>query len=63
MPQMINGASLMLALFSDYFDIVLKSYDQVYRMIEPKPPVKYPRTPGYRPPPEENKLNAWYVEC
>ena len=22
-------------------------------------PVKYPRTPGYRPPPEENPYNAW----
>src|SRR4030095_8107689 len=26
------------------------------------PPVKYPRTPGYRPGPEENKHNAWYVK-
>ncbi|XP_070557358.1 amidase-like [Ptychodera flava] len=25
--------------------------------------VKYPRTPGYRPRPEENKLNAWYWRC
>src|SRR5262249_61772708 len=24
------------------------------------PPVKYPRTPGYRPAPEENPRNAWY---
>lgn len=27
---------------------------------EPTLPVKYPRTPGYRPKPEENKLNGWY---
>ena len=26
------------------------------------PPVKYPRTPGYRPSGEENKHNAWYVK-
>ena len=25
------------------------------------PPVRYPRTPGVRPPPEENPLGAWYV--
>ena len=24
--------------------------------------MKYPRTPGYRPKPEENKHNAWYVK-
>ena len=24
-----------------------------------KPEVKYPRDPGYRPPPEENPYNAW----
>ncbi len=26
------------------------------------PPVKYPRTPGYRPTGEENRLGAWYVK-
>src|SRR5262245_43573022 len=26
------------------------------------PPVRYPRTPGVRPPPEENALGAWYVK-
>ena len=26
---------------------------------EPGLPVKYPRTPGYRPSPEENTHNAW----
>ncbi|XP_064595450.1 amidase-like [Liolophura sinensis] len=32
-------------------------------MVEPALPVKYPRTPGYRPGPEENTLNAWYYRC
>ena len=27
------------------------------------PTVDYPRTPGYRPPPEENPMNAWYIKC
>jgi len=26
------------------------------------PPVKYPRTPGYRPEGDENPDNAWYVK-
>jgi len=26
------------------------------------PPVRYPRTPGERPPPEQNPLGAWYVK-
>ncbi|AKD43454.1 Amidase BbdA (plasmid) [Aminobacter sp. MSH1] len=28
-----------------------------------RPPVKYPRTPGYRPSAEENPYNAWYWRC
>lgn len=29
---------------------------------EPKLPVKYPRTPGYRPGPAEDLYNAWFVK-
>ena len=29
---------------------------------DPLPAVKYPRTPGHRPSPEEDQLNAWYVK-
>ncbi len=36
------------------------SYDRLDELAEPKLPVKYPRTPGYRPAPEENPHNAWY---
>lgn len=38
----------------------LESYDHVDRMIEEQLPVKYKRTPGYRPPQDENPINAWY---
>src|SRR5207253_1262792 len=31
-------------------------------MADPMPPVKYPRTPGYRPEGPENKYNAWYYK-
>jgi amidase len=38
------------------------AYDAVDAMVDYVPPVKYPRTPGYRPEGEENKHNAWYVK-
>jgi len=38
----------------------LASYDRLDELSEPKPQVKYPRTPGYRPAPADNPLNAWY---
>jgi amidase len=38
----------------------IASYNRLDQLPEPKLPVKYPRTPGYRPGPEENRFNAWY---
>jgi amidase len=35
------------------------SYDRLDELVEPKLPVKYPRTTGARPAPEENPYNAW----
>ena len=42
---------------------MLESYKKVGELPEPMPEVKYPRTPGYRPFPEKNPLNAWYWRC
>ena len=36
------------------------SYARVDELVEPAPPVTYPRSPGYRPGPDENPFNAWY---
>ena len=36
------------------------AYNAVGAMPDEVPIVKYPRTPGYRPGPEENPRNAWY---
>src|SRR5580698_761473 len=36
------------------------AYNAVAAMPDEVPIVKYPRTPGYRPGPEENPRNAWY---
>src|SRR3984893_13760793 len=46
------------ALFAPY----VESYNNVAAMPDEVPRVKYPRTPGYRPAPEENKYNAWYYK-
>ncbi len=41
----------------------LALYGRVDELAEPKLPVRYPRTPGYRPDGLENPLNAWYWKC
>src|SRR5256886_14622516 len=38
------------------------AYHAIEAMADPMPPVKYPRTPGYRPEGAENKFNAWYYK-
>ncbi|TVQ56226.1 MAG: amidase, partial [Rhodobacteraceae bacterium] len=38
----------------------LGAYDVLDALPDEIPAVKYPRTPGYRPGPEENPHNAWY---
>ena len=40
----------------------LASYQRLQELVEPKLPVKYPRTPGYRPERSEDPLNAWYCK-
>jgi amidase len=38
----------------------LASYARLDELVEPALPVKYPRTPGFRPQPKDNPLGAWY---
>src|SRR5208283_4842186 len=45
-------------LFTTYVD----AYNTVAAMPDEVPRVKYPRTPGYRPGPQDNKYNAWYYK-
>ena len=51
------------AEFLDVMEDTMKVYDLIDTMPDYLPKVDYPRTPGYRPPPEENPLNAWYIKC
>lgn len=49
--------------FAGLVKATLASYERLDRLAEPALPVKYPRTGGYRPGPEEDQLNAWYWKC
>ena len=40
----------------------IESYNLIDRMPDEVPEVRYPRTPGRRPAPEENSYGAWYVK-
>src|SRR2546425_504171 len=46
--------------FRQLFAGYVAAYNTVDAMPDEVPAVKYPRTPGYRPGPEENRHNAWY---
>jgi amidase len=39
-----------------------EAYSRLDRMPDELPPVSYPRLPGRRPAPEENRHGAWYVK-
>ncbi len=54
-----------LETFRGLIEVVInKSYQQLDQLAEVEPPpVKYPRSSGYRPTPEENPFNAWYWKC
>src|SRR6267154_1592179 len=40
----------------------IAAYNRLDELPEPKLPVKYPRSSGYRPGAEENRWNAWYYK-
>ena len=59
------GMSMSDTRVQEFLDVMqgtLDAYDVVDAMPDYLPPVLYPRTAGYRPSPEENPLNAWYVK-
>ncbi|XP_066284637.1 amidase-like isoform X1 [Branchiostoma lanceolatum] len=49
-----------LKQYQDVIKEAMASYQRVDQMREPIPVVKWPRTPGWRPEPEDNPHNAWY---
>ena len=56
----LNTTDEDLESFRGLMGGVLESYARLDQLSEPNLPVKYPRTSGYRPEPEDNPLGAWY---
>ncbi|XP_066275912.1 amidase-like [Branchiostoma lanceolatum] len=46
--------------FQNVMKGTLASFQRVDQLVEPLPPVKWPRTPGWRPERKDNPHNAWY---
>ena len=59
----LNPTNADLESFSSLMAPILSSYARLDQLTEPTLPVKYPRSPGYRPQPEDNLLGAWYWRC
>ncbi|HEX2528422.1 MAG TPA: amidase [Geminicoccus sp.] len=51
-----------LAAHLTAFASSIEAYNDIDKMTDELPAVKYPRTPGYRPTGEENRYGAWYVK-
>ncbi|MEO1493564.1 MAG: amidase [Pseudomonadota bacterium] len=56
----MNMDDAEVAFFLENMQGTFDAYDALDEMLDEIPPVSYPRTPGYRPGPEENPHNAWY---
>src|SRR5271165_2650354 len=59
------GLSLTDADVASFIGLMRPSvaaYNVIDAMPDNLPLVKYPRTPGHRPLPEDNRHNAWYVK-
>ena len=57
LSEFINLISIII-LSEAISSTLADTYQRLYELPDPKLPVKYPRTPGYRPSPEDNLYNA-----
>ncbi len=48
--------------YSEIMEPYIQCYDRLDALPDYLPEVRYPRSPGYRPSPAENPLNAWYYK-
>jgi amidase len=55
----INLTAADVQSFAGLLASIASSYDRLDALVEPKPPVKYPRTTGARPEAKDNPYNAW----
>ena len=49
--------------YAQLIENALPSYQRIAELPEPRPEVKYPRTPGWEPAPEENPVQGWAWRC
>ena len=49
--------------YHSFIDAMTPAFRLIEQTPQPSLPVKYPRTPGYRPDPEDNPYNAWYYKA
>ena len=67
MHDIVNSLHLSMSQgeVAEYLEVLegtFQAYDRVNELPDYLPPVRYPRTPGYRPGANENPLNAWAVK-
>ena len=58
----MNMSSREVAEYLEIMEGTFQSYDRLTQLPDNLPPVRYPRTPGIKPSPAENTLNAWAVK-
>lgn len=68
MRSLVSGlhmdmADTELSAYMELMEGTFQAYDRVDSLPDNLPPVRYPRTPGQRPSPADNPLNAWYYQC
>ena len=68
MHEVVNSLHLSMSQGEvvEYLEVLegtFQAYDRVNQLPDYLPPVRYPRTPGYRPGANENPLNAWAVKA
>ena len=58
----MNMSSREVAEYLEIMEGTFQSYDRLTQLPDNLPPVRYPRTPGIKPSPADNPLNAWAVK-
>lgn len=58
----MNLTDAELAEYNEIMEPYIQAYDRIDATPDNLPEVRYPRAPGYRPSPSENRLNAWYYK-
>jgi amidase len=59
----MNLPDFELTQYLEQMEGSFAAYDRIEQLPDFLPEVVYPRTPGRRPAPEENRMNAWYVKA